>query len=222
MTVRVTREAEPQIELYGAFSGQLAGNGKRELTFTPTENYLIMVVKNTLSKVQLEEGAFKTSYIPTTTAAKTRSADIASIDVDQFGYNKKAGSVVVDYTEFHNYTASPYPRVLALTNGYSPREGLEILSFNSIGNVAGYVGGSSIFSFVGATSTKTAFSASENNFSASFGGGAALTDTAGAMPSATLLELGKYSSLAFLNGHIKSIQYYPRRLSNAQLQELTS
>jgi hypothetical protein len=171
---------------------------------------------------QFEQGSFPTSYIPTSGATATRSADIASIPVTDFGYNQKAGTVVVDYTEFHNYTASPYPRVLALTNGYSPREGLEILSFNNVGNAAGYVGGSSIFSFVGATSTKTAFSASENNFSASFAGGSVLTDTAGAMPSATLLELGKYSSAAFLNGHIKSIQYFPRRLSNAQLQELTS
>ena len=36
------------------------------------------------------------------------------------------------------------------------------------------------------------------------------------------LAVGGISSTTQLNGHIKSIKYYPRRLTNAQLQELTT
>ena len=55
-------------------------------------------------------------------------------------------------------------------------------------------------------------------------GGAVVTDTSGVVPTGlTTLRLGRNGVDAqFLNGHIKSIQYYPRRLSNAQLQELTT
>jgi hypothetical protein len=44
---------------------------------------------------QLEEGAFPTSYIPTTTAAVTRSADLASITGSAFSgwYNSTAGTM---------------------------------------------------------------------------------------------------------------------------------
>jgi len=45
------------------------------------------------------------------------------------------------------------------------------------------------------------------------------TDTSGTVPDG--ITDVRISSGDF-NGHIKSIKYYPRRLSNAQLQELTS
>jgi hypothetical protein len=54
-------------------------------------------------------------------------------------------------------------------------------------------------------------------------GGSVVSDTSVSVPSVTTLSIGKdESSNYWLNGHIKSIQYYPRRLTNTQLQELTS
>jgi hypothetical protein len=74
---------------------------------------------------------------------------------------------------------------------------------------------------------KAAFAFAENDFAACIDGGTVQTDTDGTMvPSVPRNELAIGGAVASasnnINGHIKSIQYYPRRLTNAQLQELTS
>jgi len=65
MTVRVTREAEPQIEIYGAFEGEVLGGSigtKNSLTFTPTDDFIVLVPKNDVTKPQLELGNTATNY----------------------------------------------------------------------------------------------------------------------------------------------------------------
>ena len=53
--------------------------------------------------VQLERGSFPTSYIKTTGSTATRSADVASLPVADFGYNQSEGTVVIDW-EFPRLT----------------------------------------------------------------------------------------------------------------------
>jgi hypothetical protein len=228
MTVRVTREAEPQIELYGAFSGELVGGGKRTLTFTPTGTYLTMVVKNSLSKVQVEQGGFKTSYIPTTGASATRAADVASIPVSAFGYNSGAGTVVVDFSRDH--LSTDYAQIvslddgslvdrtsLALSSGAGRRYRVDVYD-NSVSQLSNTNVGDGTSSEM-----KMALAFAENDFAALIDGGTVATDTNGTLPSASTLVIGDRSQISSpINGHIKSIQYYPRRLTNAQLQELTT
>ena len=48
------------------------------------------------------------------------------------------------------------------------------------------------------------------------------TDLMVNLASTDIITFGGGSASQKLNGHIKSIKYYPRRLSNAQLQELTT
>ena len=84
MTVRVTREAEPQFELYGAFEGEVLGgpvNTISSLTFTATDDYLIVVPKNQdqMSEPQVELGSTPSSHIPTVGSTVTRAADTMSI-----------------------------------------------------------------------------------------------------------------------------------------------
>jgi hypothetical protein len=71
---------------------------------------------------------------------------------------------------------------------------------------------------------KRAAAAKLNDFAVSTNGGAAETDTDGDMPSVTHLVAGALSTglTQPLNGHIRKIAYWPRRLSNALLQTLTT
>ena len=56
-----------------------------------------------------------------------------------------------------------------------------------------------------------------NDFAASLDGSAVTTDTSGSVPTGIEeLIVGSTFDGSFLNGHIKSIKYYPRRLTNAQ------
>lgn len=217
MTVRVTREAEPQIEIYGAYSGELLGTGngvRATLTFTPTDKYLILVVKGSMDKVQLEAGAFPTSYIPTTGATATRAADICSIATSAFGYNQKAGTVVVECETSNdaNITASRRPYTLT---GVSSQIGATFIYDNGVFDIAdsGSAGGKH------GTAIKSGSMAIVNNSGTPRASTASLD---GGYSSGEILIGGYLSATNLLNGHIKSIAYYPRRLTNAQLQALTA
>jgi hypothetical protein len=175
---------------------------------------------------QFEQGSFPTSYIPTSGATATRAADIASIPVTDFGYNQKAGTVVV--------TATPTRLSGTLVNICDDGSGGSIMRMQSRFS-------STSFSTVFATnSSADAFPSVEAGLEAgvestggwafdgpnsvvSHGNGSVSEpDTSHLVPSPEVLRIGRLGSVEFLNGHIKSIQYYPRRLTNTQLQELTA
>jgi hypothetical protein len=234
MTVRVTREAEPQIELYGAYSGELVGGGKRTLTFTPTGTYLTMVVKNSLSKVQVEQGGFKSSYIPTTGATATRAADVARIPTSAFGYNAEGGTVVCDFSM--SFDGTNYPRVWEIGStinnqdrinlyGNAPDKRISCRFLTANTAQAGFT--LSTNNTIPTAQTKVAFAWEENNVAAVQDGGTVQQDTSATLKGGnprTSMGLGYTTTFSsdIMNGHIKFIQYYPRRLTNAQLQELTT
>jgi len=216
-------------------AGPLVGTGTGEsnrvsLTFTPTAGTLTLTVSGTVTNAQIEAGSFPTSYIPTTGAAATRARDLAEIPTSAFGYNNDKGSISVefksnkpsslDYGAFVLSDGGPTNRILHFTSSTSHRGG----SLNS-GNLDVNIGAGSR----GAPSelVKFAIGFSDNNFAASLNGATAVTDTSVTIPSGlSKLALGYYyptlPNTNLINGHIKSIQYYPRRLTNTQLQELTT
>jgi hypothetical protein len=49
-----------------------------------------------------------------------------------------------------------------------------------------------------------------------------VTDTLGILPVVDKLRIGAQSAQAPLNGTIKKLAYYPKRLTNAELQGLTT
>ena len=176
--------------------------------------------------VQLEAGGFASSYIPTSGASASRAADIASIPTSAFGYNSGAGTVVVEAQRFGTNT---YPRSVMIDSGYETDSiglgawGL-LTSLSSLIKAGNVTQASMYTGNVGTSAFKNSLAYKENDFAASRDGGAVLTDTSGVVPTGlTTLRIGRNAlKEQFFNGHIKSIQYYPRRLSNAQLQELTT
>jgi len=175
---------------------------------------------------QLEAGAFPTSYIPTTGATATRAADVASIPTANFGYNSDAGSILV---EAQRFGTNAYPRSVMIDAGNeSTSIGLgawgSVTSLTALIKVGGVKQAEMFLGNIGTSAFKNSLAYKENDFAASRDGNTVLTDTSGVVPTGlTTLTIGRNGvTTQFLNGHIKSIQYYPRRLSNAQLQELTT
>jgi hypothetical protein len=170
---------------------------------------------------QLEAGAFPTSYIPTTTASVTRSADVASVGVSQFPYSATEGSIVANVTPLNVAAAR---RAVQIDDGTEDER--YTLSINSTPNGLFTVidGGSSQAAIATGTpaantNIKLAARYKVNDFALSVNGGAASTDTSGTLPIANLLmRLGSgTSSTEPLNGHIRQITYIPRALTNAEL-----
>jgi hypothetical protein len=180
---------------------------------------------------QVEAGAFATSYIPTVASQVTRSADIATMTGTNFSswYNASEGSFV------SSYEASPntFTTYLAASNGVVAQNSMH-MDNDGAGNMrVAYYSGSSATALLtlGAVGTISAVSNvatayKVNDFAASRNGGAVATDTAGAVPvGVNRLNIGADPSGAAVNvtnTHIRSITYYNTRLTNAQLQALTT
>ena len=175
---------------------------------------------------QLEQGAFATSVIPTTTAAATRSADVASVNTLTPWYNAVEGTLFVSSVQF--VTGSAGQLVAAelgdgtLNNIMQVGTQFGLTNFQTIVNTGGVA--QATFIQVASTSlTSRAFAYKVNDFAQSVNGAAASVDTAGTVPTVTSLGVGmRTNNASQLNGYIRRITYYPRRLANAELQAITS
>lgn len=180
---------------------------------------------------QLEQGAFSTSYIPTTTTALTRAADVASMTGANFSdwYNQVEGTTYVEASTLPSVTAA------ALTHAISDgtfnqsiygnfNAGNLYIGANVLNSGVNQASGIGSFSITASTNTtKDAFAYKQNNFGESCNGATPKTDSTGTVPTVDRLYIGTNWAGAgnFLNGHIRSFSYYPKRLSNTALPALT-
>ena len=180
---------------------------------------------------QLEQGSFATSYIPTSGSQSTRSPDIASIPVSAFGYNQDAGTVVVEFDMLSDNAGTVHltQAAFGFHDGTSNNR-LELWSA-SAGTLTlrdrvaptNYDATSTGNSLEQSTKSAASYASGEASKLVVNGGTASVAGTATTPPAYSTLLLGDTQNVdAELNGHIKSLQYYPRRLTDAQLQELTS
>jgi hypothetical protein len=174
-----------------------------------------------VSYLQVEAGSFPTSYISTSSLAATRAPDLASISVDNFGYRQDAGTVVVKQSTFDDVKNAV---VWQIDDGTANNRYV----FNAFnGNTSVIDGGVSQASLTHTgqdvnVTYKHGFGYKLNSFASVYDGGGPVTDVTGTLPTVSTLRFGSDTSTnAILNGHIKSISYYPRRLSNSQIQILT-
>ena len=179
---------------------------------------------------QFEEGSFPTSYIKNqgTSGGVTRSADLARIPVADFGYNQSKGTVLVEAKATGD--DSSFPRFVSFQDDPSNRweiigdTALDVRFFSRFNAVTDVNGDLITDVLNGKTSLKVAYAKAENDAAGVANGGSVLTDTNnGQFSQVVYLYIGAGSggTSDLLNGHIKSIKYYPRRLTNAQLQALT-
>jgi hypothetical protein len=179
---------------------------------------------------QLEAGAFATSYIPTTTTALTRNADVASMTGTNFSgwFNATEGTLFSESINLPGQSAVVFPRIANINDG-TTNNVITTVWRSDTSRLYGAVTVSGVnvaeVGVVGVTQTnanKIALGYATDNFASSVNGGAVNTDTSGAIPSVNRLGIGRQASAAdFINGYIRRIAYYPVRVTDAQLQALT-
>ena len=174
--------------------------------------------------IQLEAGSFPTSYIPTTTAALTRSADVCSVTTA--GWSNAGNDTML--AEYFDST---------VTSGAVIVEGSPAISWMSLSfgspikqrNIYRHGGTSTRFD---ATTANNSVSLININKTALTSGeqlalNGSLTQTVAFDPPqadiSTSLSIGSRGNGAslFFNGHIARIKYFRKRLANAKLQTLT-
>jgi hypothetical protein len=159
---------------------------------------------------QLELGAFATSYIPTTTTAVTRNADVATITGTSFSdfWQASKGGVLVrarpgtvsgtrPWVQFDDNTADNIIALrgnttnpeLYIVDGGTPQAQID----------AGTIAANTDYSLTGWWAT--------NDCKARLDSGAVVTDTSATIPAVTQARLGS-DGTNYLNGHLASISYY--------------
>jgi hypothetical protein len=173
---------------------------------------------------QVEAGAFATSYIPTVASTVTRAVDVALMTGTNFSswYNASEGTLVT----------SALPIVSSVSKyswSFNDGTGTELIAqyFLNV-NAGGFVvdNGSTQAQIEAGTFSgvcKTAFAYKINDFALSLNGGTVTTDTVGTIPTTTQAQIGnRPDGSRTMNGYIRTLTYYPSRLTNAQLQALTT
>jgi hypothetical protein len=180
---------------------------------------------------QVEVGAFSTSYIPTVASQVTRAADVAVMTGTNFSswYNQAEGTLFVQGV-IPFVGGSFFPSFASVDNGTSSGA-IEWSMWDAASDSVRFVvwdGGVSQASIVAGTYAANtllnlAGAYKVNDFAASYNGANAVTDSAGTLPTVTLLRIGQNRAAGNpLNGCIRKIAYYPMRVTNTQLQSLTT
>jgi len=179
---------------------------------------------------QLEAGAFATSYIPTIASTVTRSADVATISGSLFSqwWNQSTGTFVfegsilaaatAEHQSGFNVANGSFPVVLRFNDRFGA--GMRYLNSDASLDIAVAPVLAANVVNKGATAYSGATDAALCR-----NGGAVGTDTsynASAANTAVFLGSNSTGAGAFLNGHIRSIRYYPVRAADFQLQALTT
>ena len=178
---------------------------------------------------QLEAGAFPTSYIPTTSATVTRAADVASITGSNFSswYNQTEGTMFAGWS--YPVTPSSFPRIWHFTEGAAGDQNnfsvsTNLFNHNRFSGRAQNVGLFDAQQGPDATVNQSmrsaiALKAGQHAYS---GNGTAPSTNAGAMPSGIdRCWIGSLNNSLYFTGHLRRLTYWPTRLANTTLQQIT-
>jgi hypothetical protein len=170
---------------------------------------------------QLEQGAFATSYIPTTTAAATRAADSAVVTPISSFYNQAEGTLFAE--------AAGIGTIVNVDNASAEERLFLTINTSAIPQFfATALNASQASITIGAATTpaqivKFAGTAKQDDLQAARDGTLGTADTSAVMPSGiTRMQLGQRQTGTRLNGHIRKLAYWPKRLTNTLLEQITT
>ena len=179
--------------------------------------------------LQAELGSFPTSIIPTTSSTVTRAADLASISGTSFSdfYNSTEGTLLSFSRTLGVDLYATATFELTSSNSNAERIALDVT--NSYNRFEVYGGGDSgtnnIYSVVPAgTLTKNALAYKLNDVAAVRDGGTVLNDASVGIPIPNIDRANIGHNLIYgeqKQQHISRLTYYPKRLPDIELQQLT-
>jgi hypothetical protein len=181
----------------------------------------------------LEVGSFPTSYIKTSGASATRSADNASITGENFSswYRQDEGSIYAKIISAKSASNSNVGQCV-LSIGDGGTENILRLRRSVTSRTCGFL--------KRVNDTNTAIASSDESLTDNTAGkligaydldnsyvaldGSSVFSASGASPlnlNKAIIGSSPFVNGDYLNGHIKKLSYYPQRLTNEQLQQLT-
>lgn len=167
---------------------------------------------------QMEAGAFATSYIPTTTTALTRNADVATMTGSNFSdwFNASEGTFVANSAAL---VASGYSRAVQVSDNTTSNFINVTTNTSQIrtGGVfqASFTSGGSV---VAGQYYQTSLAYKLNDCASATNGGTTLTDTSVTLPTVNQMVIGGQTTTNIGSGYIRKIMYWPSRLTNAEVQ----
>ena len=192
------------------------GTARKTYTFTPTAGTLILTISGTCTKGQLEAGSYATSYIPTVASSVTRNADIIS---------KTGISSLIGQTEgtifFEGYFNDVQSSTVFLDlEGTFPKINFQIGS----GILYFYSQGEWSMSTAISLNTKYKIAgAYKNNDIAFYVNGVLIaTDTSATITAKSNFYVNSEAGSYVADLDINSVQLYKTRLTNSELQSLTT
>jgi len=176
---------------------------------------------------QTEAGAFQTSYIPTTSAAATRAVDIASMPAGPW-FNAAASTLSAEFMIAYPPSATNFNCITEIDDGATNNAMIvRVQTLSGLANAAILVGGASVGTATTANGyiqnaiMKSAGAFTTTAVSACLNGGAVASAASTAIPTVNRLLIGS-GRLNPLNGFVRRVRYWPRPLSNTELQQVTT
>jgi len=208
-------------------AGPLVGTGTGEanrvsLTFTPTAGTLTLTVSGTVTNAQLEAGSFRTSYIPTTSATATRSADVATMTGTNFSswFNQSEGSFAWEGIKAKNAVPWSISNATLLNrlhpDGTLNRAYAQISSTSESGTF-----GAGTTPPIGSLFKESIGYLTGSYYYANNQGSTGSAAFVG-IPSVNQMQIGNIISASQYSGTVARIRYYRRRLPDASLKTLTT
>ena len=180
--------------------------------------------------IQIEAGSFATSYIPTSGSTVTRTADVCYMDGTNFSnwYNSVEGSYFIDFNLKNTSTSDIVILSSPVTSGRYPWLLYRFTEdfwkyYNGVNGVANISTGTTFSS-----QNKFCISYSSSQGSVSKDGILTLSNNSeisvGSGINANIIKIFSGSTINEFptSGTIKRFTYYPKRLTNTQLQNLTA
>ncbi|MGR3661612.1 MAG: hypothetical protein ACU0CA_10580 [Paracoccaceae bacterium] len=211
-------------ESYGGTSGYPM---RSSFVFTPIAGDLNISFSGDVLNPQIEKGTIATSYIPSGAIATQRDDDIASVPLGNW-FNPDKGTLVFGGSlEF----ALANDRIIEIDTGATSTR-LSLLWNTVLGKPQFQVWeGGALQAAIAppgnsinmAEHFRVAIAYSANDFVVSLNGGGVATDTSGTIPTGlTTLRLGRSVWGAQGQMTAESLIYFPTRLSNAEVQDLSA